>query len=53
MKENRYRVHPSPYYNGHEARRAGRPKVAPSTLSIEMRHWWLFGWNEADQELAA
>lgn len=45
---------PKEYHSGRAARLAGMPKIAPATIgTIEMRHWWLAGWNDADMECAA
>ena len=38
---------------GVSARDSGQAKSPPSEFDMRLRHWWLAGWNERDQELAA
>ena len=42
---------PRAYHMGRERREQGGNKIPPATLSLEMRHWWLAGWNDRDMEL--
>ncbi len=36
---------------GVSARDSGQAKSPPSEFDMRLRHWWLAGWNERDQEL--